>query len=318
MASNLYDELGVGRTASQDEIKRAYRRLAAQYHPDRNPDDKSAEDRFKAINRAHQVLSDKEKRELYDEFGDVALREGFDARAARAYGRARTPFQGGGNGTGFNFQDIFSAGGGGTSAGRNSGNFSDIFGDVFRSQGRRRAAKGADLESEVSVDLVAAIRGSEVMLRMSDGQELKVRIPPGAGEGDKVRVPGRGQPGQGGGIAGDLLIKVHLLPHPSFERKGLDLYLNLPITPLEAYEGAKVSVPTPSGEVTLKVPKGSQSGNIVRLKAQGVSKKDKTGDLYVRFLIRLPEKESSKVSKAIEALEAALADEPSVRENIKL
>jgi curved DNA-binding protein len=315
VAANLYDELGVGRGASQDEIKRAYRRLAAQYHPDRNPDDKSAEDRFKAINRAHQVLSDKEKRELYDEFGDVALREGFDARAARAYTRARTPFQGGGNGTGFNFQDIFNAGGG--AAGR-SGNFSDIFGDVFRSQGRRRAAKGADLESEVSVDLVAAIRGSEVMLRMSDGQELKVRIPPGAGEGDKVRVPGRGQPGQGGGVAGDLLIKVHLLQHPAFERKGLDLYLNLPITPREAYEGAKVSVPTPGGEVTLKVPKGSQSGNTVRLKAQGVSKRDKTGDLYVRFLIRLPEKESSKVAKAIEALEAALADEPPIRDNIKL
>lgn len=314
MASNLYDELGVGRTASQDEIKRAYRRLAAQFHPDRNPDDKSAEDRFKAVNRAHQVLSDKDKRELYDEFGDVALREGFDARAARAYSRARTPFQGGGNGTGFNFQDIF-AGGGGT--GR-SGNIGDIFGDVFRSQGRRRPAKGADLESEVSVDLVSAIRGSEVMLRMSDGQELKVRIPPGAGEGDKVRVPGRGVPGQGGGIAGDLLIKVHLLPHPSFERKGLDLYLNLPITPREAYEGAKVSVPTPSGEVTLKVPKGSQSGNIVRLKAQGVSKKDKTGDLYVRFLIRLPEAESSKVTKAIEELEAALAEELPVRESIKL
>jgi curved DNA-binding protein len=310
MASNLYEELGVGRTASQEEIKRAYRRLAAQFHPDRNPDNKAAEERFKAVNRAHQVLSDKDKRELYDEFGDMALREGFDARAARAYNRAKTPFGAGNGGTGsFNFQDIL--------GGRN-GNISDLFGDVFRSQGRRRSAKGADLESEVAVDLVAAIRGSEVMLRMSDGQELKVRIPPGAGEGDKVRVPGRGVPGLGGGDPGDLLIKVHLNPHPHFEREGLDLRLNLPVTPGEAHEGAKVAVPTPSGEVTLKVPKGTQSGQIVRLKGQGVSKKDKTGDLYVRFLIRLPEKESSKVSRAIEALDAAFADEPPIRSNIKL
>lgn len=301
----------MGRTASQDEIKRAYRKLAAQFHPDRNPDNKGAEDRFKAINRAHQVLSDKDKRELYDEFGDVALREGFDARNARAYSRARTPFNGTTNGGagGFRFEDIL--------GGRN-GNISDLFGDVFRSQGRRRPTKGADLESEVSVDLVAALRGSEVMLRMSDGQELKVRIPPGAGEGDKVRVPGRGVPGQGGAESGDLVIKVHLNPHPNFERDGLDLRLNLPITPGEAHAGAKVSVPTPSGEVSLKVPKGTQSGQIVRLKGQGVNKKDKTGDLYVRFLIRLPEKDSSKVSKAIEALEAALTDEPPIRSNIKL
>jgi curved DNA-binding protein len=310
LASNLYDELGVGRSASQEEIKRAYRKLAAQFHPDRNPDDKSAEERFKAVNRAHQVLSDKDKRELYDEFGDVALREGFDARAARAYSRAKTPFHTGNGGGGFRIEDILGGG--------RSGNIGDLFGDVFRSQGRRRTAKGADLESEVSVDLVAAIRGSEVMLRMSDGQELKVRIPPGAGEGDKVRVPGRGNPGIGGGEPGDLVIKVHLNAHPYFERDGLDLRLNLPVTPGEAYDGAKVSVPTPSGEVTLKVPKGSQSGQIVRLRGQGVSKKDKTGDLYVRFLIRLPEKESSKVARAIEALEAALADEPPLRENIKL
>jgi curved DNA-binding protein len=309
MATNLYDELGVPRSASQDEIKRAYRRLAAQFHPDRNPDNKAAEDRFKAVNRAHQVLSDKDKRELYDEFGDMALREGFDARAARAYSRAKTPFSGTHNGTGFNFQDLI---------GRN-GNIGDLFGDVCRSQGsRRRTVKGADLESDVSVDLVAAIRGSEVMLRMSDGQELKVRIPPGAGEGDKVRVPGRGVPGQGGGDPGDLLIKVHLNPHPYFEREGLDLRLNLPISPGEAHDGAKVTVPTPSGEVALKVPPGTQSGQIVRLKGQGVSKKDKTGDLYVRFLIRLPEKSSSKVARAVEALEAAIAEEPPLRANIKL
>lgn len=312
MASNLYDELGVGRTASQEEIKRAYRRLAAQYHPDRNPHDKRAEERFKAINRAHQVLGDKEKRELYDEFGDMALREGFDARAARAYNRIKTPFHtttNGAGGAGFRFEDIL--------GGRN-GNLGDLFGEVFRSQARRRAVKGSDIESEVSVDLVGAIRGSEVTLRTKDGQELTVRIPPGAGDGDKVRVAGRGMPGQNGGEPGDLVLKVRLQPHPHFEREGLDLKLDLPITPREAHEGSKVTVPTPNGEVTLKVPKGAQSGQVVRLKAQGVSKKDKTGDLYVRFLVRLPSRDSSRVARAIEALEEALSEEGPVRQGIHL
>jgi curved DNA-binding protein len=311
MATDLYKDLGVARSASQDEIKKAYRKLAAQFHPDRNPDNKGAEERFKAVNRAHQVLGDAKKRALYDEFGEIALREGFDADAARAYTRARSPFGGRSSGGGFNFEDILGG----------NGNIGDIFGEMFRGgQGRGsrgRAVKGSDVESEVSVDLSSAIRGTEVLVNLNGG-EIQVRIPPGAGDGDKVRVAGHGMPGQLGGPAGDLLITVRVQPHPHFERDGLDLKLDLPLTPGEAFDGAKVSVPTPHGDVTLKVPKGTQSGQLTRLRGKGVERKGKVGDLYVRFLVRLPQDASKAVAKAIADLDEALMNEPAPRAGIRL
>jgi curved DNA-binding protein len=316
MATDLYKDLGVARGASQDEIKKAYRKLASQFHPDRNPDNKSAEERFKAINRAHQVLGDAQKRALYDEFGDMALREGFDVEAARSYTRARSPFggrAGGGGGGGFNLEDILGG----------NGNIGDIFGDMFRGgQGRnaRRpaAVKGVDRASEVSVDLLSAIRGTQVMMNLPGAEGIQVRIPPGAGDGDKVRVAGHGAPGQMGGPSGDLLITVRVQPHPYFERDGLDLTLNLPLTPGEAFDGAKVSVPTPDGEVTLKVPKGTQSGQLTRLRGKGVQRKGKVGDLYVRFLVRMPQTPSKDVAKAVAELDAALLSEPPLRAGIRL
>ena len=303
MASDLYEELGVARTASQDEIKKAYRKLAAQLHPDRNPGNAQAEARFKAVNRAHQVLSDPKKRSLYDEFGEDALREGFDADAMRAYKRAagaggRVRFRRGGGG----FEEVF--------GGAGAGGFGDLFGDLFgAAQGRgrgRTAAKGSDVASEVTVDFVSAIRGAELKLQVQDGGEtVTVRIPPGAGDGDKVRIPGHGAPGPFGGPAGDLMLTLRLKPHPYFERDGLDLYLDLPITIGEAYAGAKVRVPTAEGDVTLTVPKHAQSGQVVRLKGKGVKRKNAVGDLYVRFLIKLPDDESPAVKRAIETIEAA-------------
>lgn len=312
MATDLYKDLGVSRSASQEEIKKAYRKLAAQFHPDRNPDNKSAEERFKAVNRAHQVLGDAEKRALYDEFGEVALREGFNVDAARAYSRARSPFGGGrnGGGGGFSFEDMFG-----------NGNLGDIFGEMFRGgqgRGARRAVKGADVATEVSVDLLSAIRGTQVMVRLGNGEEIQVRIPPGAGDGDKVRVAGHGAPGQMGGPPGDLLISVRVQRHPCFERDGLDLKLDLPLTPGEAFEGAKVTIPTPDGEVALKVPRGTQSGQLTRLRGKGVQRKGKVGDLYVRFLVRLPEKASRNVAKAIAELDEALLEEPPIRAGIRL
>ena len=312
MATDLYKDLGVARGATQDEIKKAYRKLAAQFHPDRNPDNKGAEERFKAVNRAHQVLGDAQKRALYDEFGDVALREGFDAEAARAYTRARSPFGGGrgGGGGGFSFEDILG-----------NGNIGDIFGEMFRggaTRGTRRNSRGVDLTSEVSVDLLSAIRGTQVLVSVHGTDGIQVRIPPGAGDGDKVRVTGHGMPGQLGGPAGDLLLTVRVQPHPFFERDGLDLKLDLPLSPGEAFDGAKVNVPTPDGEVQLKVPKGTQSGQVTRLRGKGVVRKDKVGDLYVRFLVRLPATPSKAVAKAITELDEALMKEPSLRAGIKL
>lgn len=306
MATDLYKDLGVARGASQEEIKRAYRKLAAQFHPDRNPGNKGAEERFKAVNRAHQVLGDASKRALYDEFGDVALREGFDAEAARAYARARSPFAGRG---GFSFEDILGGNGG----------IGDIFGDMFRggARGARRPIKGADITNEVTVDLLSAIRGTQILVDANGSGGIQVRIPPGAGDGDKVRVAGHGMPGQMGGPSGDLLITVRVKPHPCFERDGLDLKLDLPLTPREAFEGGKVQVPTPDGEVTLKVPKGTQSGQVTRLRGKGVQRKDKVGDLYVRFLVRLPQAPSKAVAKAIAELDEALAKEAPVRAAIR-
>jgi curved DNA-binding protein len=310
MATDLYADLGVPKAASQDEIKKAYRKLAAQFHPDRNPHDKGAEERFKAVNRAHQVLGDADKRALYDEFGEVALREGFDVEAARAYGRARSRSGRGASSGGFSFEDILG-----------NGNFGDLFGEMFRGgspRGPRRGGKGSNVTTEVSVDLLSAIKGTQILVHMPDQGEIQVRIPPGAGDGDKVRVQGHGESGPSGAPAGDLLITVRVKKHPHFERDGLDLRLDLPLTPGEAFEGAKVSVPTPDGEVTLKVPKGTQSGQLTRLRGKGVQRKDKVGDLYVRFLIRLPQHPTKAVAKAIAELDEALIGEPSIRDGIRL
>lgn len=307
MASDLYKELGVSKGASADEIKKVYKKLAGQLHPDRNQGDAKVEARFKAVNRAYQVLSDPEKRRLYDEFGDESLREGFNPAATRAYRNAaqaagQRRARGGG---GINFEDL----GGGV-----PGGFGDLLGELFSGGrgGRIRnpnggpPPKGADITSEVSIDFASAIRGAELRLRVEDGgDEVTVRVPPGAGDGDKVRVPGHGAQGMGG--SGDLFITIRVKPHPFFERDGLDLHLNLPVTVAEAHRGAKVRVPTPDGPVTLSVPKHAQSGQELRLKGKGVKRGQKQGDLYVRFLVKLPAQDSEAIEQAVTTLEEAMS-----------
>ena len=314
MAADFYKELGVSRTASDDEIKKAYRKLAAQLHPDKNPGDKKTETRFKQVNRAYQALSDKEKRSLYDEFGEEGLREGFNSQAARAYrGGGVSPGSYGSrrrSSTGaVNVEDLFSTPGG--SEPPPSGGIGDLFGDLFSRAGRRGSnpsMKGSDIASEVSVDFISALRGAELKLRLQDGgEEITVRVPPGAGDGDKVRIAGQGAPGPFGGPPGDLLLSIRVAKHKHFERSGLDLYLDLPITVGEAYRGAKVRVPTPDGPITLTVPKHAQSGQIARLKGRGVKRKTDIGDLYIRFQIKLPVTESDEIETAINTLENAMA-----------
>jgi len=308
--ADFYKELGVSRTASADEIKKAYRKLAAQLHPDKHAGDKKAEARFKQVNRANQVLSDPAKRKLYDEFGEDALREGFDAGAARAY---RSATRGGRvrHGGGPNLEDLFGAGGA-------QGGIGDMLGDLFGG-GRRRSGpqKGSDLASEVQVDFMSAVRGAELRLRVQEGgDEVTVRVPPGAGDGDRVRIAGHGAPGAFGGPAGDLLLTIKVAPHPKFERDGLDLYVDLPVSVGEAYRGAKVRVPTLDGAVTLTVPKHAQSGQVARLKGKGVKRQNQQGDLYVRFEIKLPETESKAVEDAIDVLERSF--DKGIRDELEL
>ena len=310
MPVDFYKELGVARGASDDEIKKAYRKLAGQLHPDKNPGDKKIEARFKNVNRAYQALSDTEKRKLYDEFGEEGLREGFNSAAARSYYRGEAPGVGRRRRSAgaMNVEDLFSHGGEPPVGGAGIG---ELFGDLFSRGGSRRGAgqgmKGSDIASEVSVDFISALRGAELKLRLQDGgDEITVRVPPGAGDGDKVRIAGHGAPGAYGGPPGDLILNIRVSKHPHFERMGLDLYLDLPITVAEAYRGAKVRVPTPDGPITLTVPKHAQSGQIARIKGRGVKRKAEHGDLYIRFQIKLPVDESEEIEAAVSALEAAI------------
>ena len=305
MPVDFYKELGVARGATDDEIKKAYRKLASQLHPDKNPGDKKTEARFKNVNRAYQALSNSEKRRLYDEFGEEGLREGFNSAAARAY-RNGGGYSSRRRGGPMNVEDMFSTPGSESSP----GGIGDLFGDLFSRGGRRGSnagMKGSDIASEVSVDFISALRGAELKLRLQDGgDEITVRVPPGAGDGDKVRIAGHGAPGAFGGPPGDLILNIRVTKHPHFERSGLDLYLDLPITVGEAYRGAKVRVPTPDGAITLTVPKHAQSGQVARLKGRGVKRKSEQGDLYIRFQIKLPVSESDDVDQAIKTLESAM------------
>jgi curved DNA-binding protein len=302
MAADFYQVLGVERSASDEDIKKAYRKLAAKLHPDKNPDDKKAEAKFKTVNNAYQVLSDKKKRKLYDEFGEDGLREGFDPNFARAYTRGGARRNGGNGGSGnVSFEEIFGNAGGG---------MGEFFGDLFGTgrRGRRAPQKGSDVASVVTVDFKSAILGASLAMRLQEGGEtVTVRVPPGANDGDKVRVPGHGAPGMLGGPPGDLILTINVTPHPVFERDGLDLHLDVPITIGEAHGGAKVRVPTPYGAVTLTVPKRAQSGQVVRLAGKGVKRGKKEGDLYVRFQVKLPTADTPEIERAVDVLQKAMS-----------
>jgi curved DNA-binding protein len=322
MAQDLYATLGVPKDADADTIKKAYRKLAGQLHPDKNPGDKKKEERFKHVNHAYDVLGDAKKRKLYDEFGEDALREGFDAEKARAYkawasqqGQARgRPGYGGQT---VDLEDLFQSGGG---AGGGTGGFGDLFGDLIgRSRGRRGPAKGPDLESEITIDFASSLRGATLDLHPHGqaGTPVTVRIPAGADEGSRVRIAGQGAPSNTGGPRGDLVLTIHVTPHPHFRREGDDLHLDLPVTVTEAFHGAKVTVPTVDGSVSMKVPQHTQSGSKVRLRGKGVARKGRApGDLYVHFLVQIPTEGGAELTKLIDGLAAFQPGDP--RADIKL
>ena len=315
---DFYKILGVSRNASPEEIKKAYRKLAKELHPDRNPDNKEAEERFKDVSGAYGVLSDEKKKKLYDEFGEIGLREGFDPEAYHAATEGVGGFGGGGFGGfggagGFDFSEIF---GGGVRGGRPPGsgafrvNLEDLFGGATSGAYVRAPQAGGDLRSEVTIDFRDAVLGctKELSLRSSDGRErtLKVRIPAGVKNDGKIRLRGLGGLGINGGPPGDLLLRVKVRKHPFFSMRGRQLHVRVPVTPLEAYAGAKVSVPTPVGSVTLAIPPGSQNGAKLRIRGKGVEPKGKPrGDLIAHLEVRLPKGRSGEVEKALETVQGA-------------
>jgi curved DNA-binding protein len=307
MAKDLYSVLGVARSADEEAIKKAFRKLAMKYHPDKNPG-KANEARFKEANQAYEVLSDKTKRALYDEFGEESLSQNFDperARMIRQYGARKQgrPAGGPGGGGAFDVEEIFGGG----------GDFGDLLGDLFNRRGAGgrgvpRQGRGQDIESSVAVDFASAVKGTTLQLQRGD-ETVTLRIPPGANEGSRLRIPQQGGPGAGGGPNGDLLLTIHVTPHPFFKREGDDLYLDVPVTIGEAYRGEKIKIPTPDGEVTLKVPARTQSGQVTRLRGKGVTRKGKEpGDLYVKFIVHVPTSDDPEVAKAVDVLASSVGD----------
>ncbi len=285
-----YRVLGVGKDASADAIKKAYRKLSREHHPDRGGD----EARFKEINAAHQVVGDPDKRKLFDEFGPEAMRPGFDADQARRFRRqfgGGHPYGGGGGFStdGLDFDDIMSMFGGG---GR-------------RPRGPRR---GADATSRLAVSLSEALTGSKRSFTFSTGSKVTVRIPKGVRSGQRLRVPGKGSPGVDGGPPGDLVLEIAVANHPLVRIDRDDLEMDLPITFLESLRGGSITVPTPTGTVNVKIPPRAEAGTRLRLKKRGLPKggrDTKTGDLYLVLRPTPPGEEAPLSDQAIAALEEA-------------
>lgn len=279
----LYDTLGVPPTATEVDVKKAFRSLARKLHPDKNPGDKAAEARFKQVSAAYDVIGDVDKRRLYDEFGPQSMSSGFDASKARMYQRYGAE-RGGFGGFGGEGVDL---------------------GDLFRGFGQggprsRRPPPTRTLDMEL--DLATALRGVEVEV---GGQ--RVRIPPGAADGDSVKVSA---------ADGPVRIQIRVRPHPHFSRDGLDLHLRLPVTLGELAAGASVDVPTPVGSVTMKVPARTPPGGTLRLRGKGVTRKDQQGDLYVELVAIPPSRWDEAFAEACEKA-GELYDRP-VREGVTL
>jgi DnaJ-class molecular chaperone len=286
---NLYEVLGVKQSASQDEIKRAYRRLAKEYHPDRNPNDASAEGKFKEVQQAYEILGNAEKRADYDRFGEAGVGEW----ATGPQGQRVYQWGGGSSINMDDLEELMSAFGGG------GGPRASVFEQIFGGPRGRRAApqRGADEAGSVSLSFRQAFDGAIVTVQLSkrgDGRNetLDVKIPAGVEDGQKIRIAGRGHTGRHGGPAGDFYLVCRVQRHPYFTRHGADIHLDVPISVCESALGAKIDVPTMGGPVTLSVPEGTASGRKLRLKGRGFPKRggSERGDQYA--IIRVVPSES--------------------------
>lgn len=299
---DYYKILGVDKRASEREIKQAYRKLARQYHPDLNPGNKQAEEKFKSINEAYEVLSDPEKRRKYDQLGTNYFRWQQQGGDPRGFDWSQWYAQPGGSRTRVEFDDL-----GDLFAGTG---FSDFFQSIFGGvggkprSGRQVRRQGRDHEQPVEITLEEAAHGTQRVLE-SDGERITVKIPPGVRTGSKVRVAGKGGPGLGGGPAGNLYLKITVSKHPVFERKGDDLHCEVPLDLYTAILGGEVEVPTLDGQVQLKVPAGTHGGKTFRLKEKGMPNlrdRQKRGNLYAKTRIAVPTKLSRKERALFEEL----------------
>ena len=321
---DYYEVLGVNKSATDAEIKKAYRKLAKKYHPDMNKDNPKAEDLFKEVTEAYEVLSDKEKRKLYDQFGHAAFDEG--AGQGGAYGAGGQGFGSGAGGVGGQgFRGGFSGGGGfGNGSFHFEGNpgdgyqeysytgdnLDDIFDGFFGGAGKKsrsRSRDGEDVLAKVEVSFEEAALGADKVIRFRtpDGREqsLQVHIPAGIDSGQKIRLKGKGMPGQNGGGAGSLLLEVTVQSKPGFERKGMDIYTTVEIPFETAVLGGETIVPTLNGRVSCKIKEGTQSGTKIRLKGKGiVSMKNPSqkGDEYAVIQIRVPRNLSADAKQKLQ------------------
>ncbi len=300
-ARDPYHILGLSRSASSDDIKKAYRKLAKEHHPDLKPGNAANEDRFKEISAAYTLLSDPEKRARFDR-GEIDAsgqerHHGFGGRGhaysnrGRAYSNADDSFFGGGGGGGDDwFSDLFGGGrrrGGGGTGGSSSGG---------------PKARGTDISYSVTVSFIDAAQGAKRRINLSSGKSIDVTIPPGTEDQQKLRLKGQGLPGMGGLPAGDAIIEVHVEAHPFFTRQDGDIHVEVPITLNEAVLGATIRVPTVSGPVAVKVPPGSNTGATLRLRGKGVvnQKTKQAGDQYVKLKVVLPDPPDAELVKFVE------------------
>ena len=293
-----YEILGANKSASAEELKLAYRKLAKKLHPDLNPGKKEIEHRFKEVNAAYDLLSDPAKRARYDrgEINPDGSERGFHHRGSGSGQGTRKSGQ-------WRAEDIFSE-----FAGEDL--FSELFGGKKRAKAGRTnhaerepfTARGSDVTYTITVPFIEAVLGGKQRLTLSGGKTIDISIPAGIEEDHKLRLKGQGLPGLGGAAAGDAVVTLHVTPHPFFTRKGQDIHLELPITLQEAVLGGGVTVPTLTKAVELKIPKGSNTGTTLRLKAKGIHdpKKNVTGDQYVKLKIVLPEHIDHDLTKAVE------------------
>jgi DnaJ-class molecular chaperone len=312
MADDHYQTLGVPKSASAEDIRKAYRELARKYHPDLHPDDAAAKEKFKKVQNAFDVLNDPSKREMYDRYGSSFEGVGAGGPGGGGWSGAggRGPFPGGGGFPGgeIDLESLFGGAGG--------------FADMFRGaggggggrgpRGRKRAAQtaGDDVTARIEVPFKLAIEGGKTDVRLErDGktETISVTIPQGLPDGGRMRLRGQGLPGAGGGPAGDLLLEVRVEPHPVFRRDGDTLEVTLPITLAEAIEGAKVDVPTPWGTISLRIPAGTSGGRKLRAAGMGVRHANGAkGDLIAEVQIMLPESaDAAAVARLLEAAKAA-------------